>query len=263
MIRTCGALLACFFACFFMLIQPVHALEDAEQEILAEQAIRILGGNGNVIARWSQPVRLGLVGFPDQKTIGIAEGILDDIGQITGLPTSVSSWRPATADDYLHELRNSSPYVLAKCATTKTADCPNFVAVLTTPEQMRDIAQAIPLRDVYQQSLDGTQTPKCFFAPFQRAYVDIVQAVVFVNNSLSEAMTRTCLNEEIYQSFGMFSDVTGSQYFSFDNREEPKSITCYDKLLLQAIYSRQFRPGAPAFRVVQQFVRQAVAGRCQ
>lgn len=258
MIQLCSAL----FACFLLLVHPALAMDAAEQKILAEQAIRILGGNGNVIARWNRPVRLGLVGFTDEQSDRFARSTLNEIGQITGLNTAVSSWRHDKSNDYLVELNASPAYALAHCATGVT-DCANLVVIMTSPEQMQRIARAIPLREIYQESLKGETTPKCFFAPFQRAYVDIVQAVVFISAGQSSEMTQTCLNEEIYQSFGMFSDVTGSRYFSFDNREEPKSITCYDKLLLQSIYSKQFQAGAPAFRVVLEFMKQAQSGHCQ
>ena len=40
-------------------------------------------------------------------------------------------------------------------------------------------------------------------------------AVVYVRSDLDPSMLETCLQEEIYQSFGLFGDYTGSTLFSF------------------------------------------------
>ena len=85
--------------------------------------------------------------------------------------------------------------------------------------------------------------------------MNIRQGFVYVRSDLGEAMTRTCLQEELYQTFGLFNDASGSNWFSFNNRVEPKSITAMDKLLLQTLYSPEFRPGAPAYVVVRQFLK--------
>ena len=84
--------------------------------------------------------------------------------------------------------------------------------------------------------------------------MEIRQALVFVRNDLSQDMVRTCLQEEIYQSFGMFNDFTGSRYYSFNNRIEPKVITRYDRALLETIYDSGFRQGAPVFMVVKKLM---------
>ena len=77
---------------------------------------------------------------------------------------------------------------------------------------------------------------------------------MFVSSDLAEPMLRTCLQEEIYQSFGLFNDFSGSNYFSFNNIVAPKSITHYDRTLLTSIYDPAFQPGTPVFRVTARFM---------
>ena len=132
--------------------------------------------------------------------------------------------------------------------------CGNFFVIFADVVEMEAITRAIPLRPVYQKAFSNPQGVKCFFSPFQTGYMEIRQALVFVNKDLPREMVRTCLQEEIYQSFGMFNDYTGSAYYSFNNKIEPKVITRYDRALLETIYDSSFKQGAPVFAVVRKLM---------
>lgn len=226
------------------------ALTTFQKGQIWDQAIHILGGNANVTSRWVGPVRFSVVvgdGTERQKfATDVALDVVEEITTLTSLPLSVVRPEYAVMSEYVQALKQSELYQLLPCKATK--QCANLVVVLADIPTMREIANAIPLRKVFQQALENSSDVVCFFAPFQRASV-IKQALVFVREDLPGSMIRTCLQEEIYQSFGLFNDYTDSEYFSFNNRVEEKNITRYDQALLQSMY--EFEPGAPAFAVVK------------
>ncbi|OED36375.1 hypothetical protein AB833_27535 [Chromatiales bacterium (ex Bugula neritina AB1)] len=216
-----------------------------DQGRLRDQAIHILGGNANVISRWIDEVRYVLVGHP--RHIPVVNKTLVEISTLTQVP--VRSVDLHSADLISNEIVFRQAGVNLLCE--KNTGCANFVVVVADIAQMKEIASAAQLRRVYRRALDE-ENVLCFFAPFQSASI-IRQALVFVRSDQSEAMLNTCLREEIYQSFGLFNDYTDSEFFSFNNSVEPKSITQYDRHLLRAVY--KFKAGTPAFSVVQRFMR--------
>lgn len=227
----------------------VTALTTAQKGEIWEQAIHILGGNANVISRWTDAVRFTLLEDSEHRHTTHASEVIREIADHTALPMSILQPQYDSVASYISTLAQLSPYQLQTCE--QQSECANFLVIITTIENMQKIAQAIPLRDVYQKALLSDQSAVCFFAPFQGASV-IRQAVVFVRSDLSQDMIETCLQEEIYQSFGLFNDYTDSVYFSFNNRVEPKEITHYDRALLEAVY--EFPPGAPAFLIAKRLI---------
>ena len=178
-----------------------------------------------------------------------------DLAGVTGLQGRVLDTPAVTPSNYIEYLQGTKPYDLSICEAggDAQAECANLVVVITDIQTMRELATAIPLRQVYQRSV-AASSPYCFFAPFVNGGMTIRQSFVFVRDDLDDAMKRTCLQEEIYQSFGLFNDVSGSTWFSFNNKVEPKSITAMDKLLLKTVYSKDFGPGMPAYVVVRKFL---------
>lgn len=209
----------------------------------------------------------------------VAGNVIAEVAQLTGLLIGKASDSYANAEDYLQSIRRAGRFSLSDCTDQSarvqeskdlTANnqaardpsavaagrpaCGNFFVVIADVAEMEAIAKAIPLRPVYQKAFANPDAIKCFFSPFQTGYMEIKQALVFVRRDLSRAMVRTCLQEEIYQSFGMFNDFTGSRYYSFNNKIAPKVITRYDRALLQTIYEPGFRHGAPVFVVVKKLM---------
>ncbi len=227
----------------------VASLTEAQKGEIWDQAIHILGGNANVISRWSGPVRFALIESSQNESTSHATAVVSEIAELTLLPLTLMSSGHGSVGSYLAALEGSKPYQLLPCEQLNA--CANFVVVVASVESMQKIASAIPLRDVYQKALASDAETVCFFSPFQAASV-IRQALVFVRDDLPADMINTCLQEEIYQSFGLFSDYTDSKYFSFNNQVQPKSITLYDRALLQAAY--QFPPGTPAFLVAKRLM---------
>lgn len=237
-----------------------QSIDRSEHAQVFDEAIHILGGNVNVISKWTGPIRLAIVGDIKTAEKGIdvsaadyARDVIADVATLTGLTVSPSSDRYSNVDSYLDSVRRSERFTLSDCDAV--SECANFFVVFANVAQMKSIAEAIPLRPVYQRALANPDAVKCFFSPFQTGYMEIRQALVFVREDLTPNLVQTCVQEEIYQSFGMFNDFTGSRYFSFNNLIAPKAITQYDRALLQTIYDPRFQHGAPAFAVVKQLMQ--------
>jgi len=246
-------------------------LEKSEHRQVFDEAVHILGGNVNVISQWIGPVRLAVIGnVAGEQSIGgdntaaiddkrgsaadYAHSVIGEIAVLTGLILDTATDSYMNAETYLAAINRSRKFTLSDCLNDQDSRCANFFVVFAELEEMEAIARAIPMRPVYQKAFANPDAIRCFFSPFQTGYLEIRQALVFVRNDLTREMIFTCLQEEIYQSFGMFNDYTNSKYYSFNNRIEPKAITRYDRALLATIYDPEFGPGAPVFAVVKRLM---------
>jgi len=230
-------------------------LSKPEQRQLYDQAVHILGGNANVISRWVEPVRLSVVNAPNVQSDSYAQTITSEIALQTGLDWSLIEHDVRDADAYHARLNESDDLDLSLCDSYSVGKCANLVVLFASVADIRRIATALPLREVYQRSLEESDAVMCFFAPFLTPSQEIRKAFVYVNRDLPQAMLNTCLQEEIYQSFGLFNDFTDSKFFSFNNREEPKSITKFDRALLASVYDSSLKPGAPVFAVMERLMK--------
>lgn len=231
----------------------IPPLTSTEQADVFDQAIHILGGNVNVQAKWVKNIRFTIIGQTSVAAREYVSTTLQDIASHTGLAVENAANTYATASEFVTAIEQSPKGQWTPC-TDENALCANLLVIVTDVDTMRAVAQAIPLRPVYQRSLADDGGASCFFSPFINRRMEIVQALVFVSSELPAPMLRTCLQEEIYQSFGMFNDFSESNYFSFNNIVAPKSITHYDRTLLSSIYDPAVQPGTPVFRVTARFM---------
>lgn len=228
------------------------AISEEEQKQIYDEAVHILGGNGNVISRWRGDIRYLVVGskhFRQQAVKSLQETVVEtgiQIGELP-IPLSTNSDLLSLYDQHICKLKDFSP---------ATDSCANFVIIQSDRDEMLALAKRIPLRKVYQQSLIAEQPVYCFFAPFVSARQSIELAFIYIDSELDAAMLDTCLSEEIFQSFGLFNDFSGAHYFSFNNIVEPKQITQFDRLLLRTLYNSDFAPGTPVFTVMQRFMNE-------
>lgn len=228
----------------------ISLLTAKQKTTIRDQAFHILGGNVNVTSRWTKPIRFAVVSQTgDVGNSELARQVIDEVAGITSLPVIFVESEYPSISSYVKALRQSNSYQLLPCSVP--ADCANFVVVIADVATMTEVAKAVPLRDVYLKTLAAEREVVCFFSPFQKASV-IHQAMVFVRSDLSQEMISTCLYEEVFQSFGLFNDYTDSEYFSFNNRVVEKSITDYDRRLLEVVY--RYPVGSPAFVVVGKFM---------
>ncbi len=234
----------------WLLALPCLAL-GAEEGNLYQQAVHILGGNGNVVSRWDEPIRFAVIGGSETP----AREIVAEAAAIAGLELHYPANDLDTVPAYLSALESTPPFALAEpCDGSDGKPCFNFVVLLASHEQMRALVSTIPLAPEYGHTLSNDPALHCFFAPFRNGRRQIRQVVIYVRDDLGPAMTRTCLQEEIYQAFGLFGDYTGSTLFSFNNVVAPKAITRYDRELLAALYDERVKPGYPVHMVATIFV---------
>ncbi|MBX2824412.1 MAG: DUF2927 domain-containing protein [Gammaproteobacteria bacterium] len=252
--RLLAGLLGVKFLLLCTATLPVTAgteLTKEEQRQILDEAVHILGGNANVITRWNSAVRFAQIGG-DEREDRAAVRIVQDATASAGLDLEVFVTE-LNGGLYLEQVRQSPKLDLSVCPPEEV-QCANFIVVHTDAEIMRALAAEIPLRPLYHDALQRSRSIPCFFAPHKITASEIFQVLIYVREDLSPELTDTCLQEEIWQSFGLFGDVTGSRYFSFDNRVAPKSLTSYDQALLEALYHPSLGPGAPVFRVLRQFM---------
>lgn len=229
-------------------------LSKSDEGLLYDQAIHILGGNANVISKWQEDIRYAIIGGRSEESAAMARNTLNEVAVLTGLPLTQIDHKLLLAGDYLAAIEQSPPFQLAACDHDDAQLCANFIVLFADTKTMQTLASAIPLRPVYQRSISSDNTINCFFAPFVTRSLQIAQAFVYVRDDLSQGMLRTCLQEEIYQSFGMFNDYSGSRFFSFNNIVKPKSITQYDRSLLSTIYDPSIMPGDPVWKVMDKLM---------
>lgn len=222
---------------------------------LYQDALHILGGNANVVSKWQGEIRLAVISDNDSADfVEKASAIVSEAAEIAGLPLS-PALQSLPGADYLTQLQNTPSYWLGSpCVDNDRESCVNFAVIITNPTRMLALAEAIPLRPLYQEALRQSPDLECFFAPYHKGALRIVQTVVYVRNDLPKDLLTTCLQEEIYQSFGLYNDASGSTLFSFNNVVAAKQITQYDKALLKALYDERVKPGYPAAMVVEIFL---------
>lgn len=237
--------------------QSDSGLTELQQKQVVDDAVQILGGNANVTVRWDNTIVFALVGGSEQAQVISQETILE-VGDITNIPVELLQHDVTDAAQYLEHVTSTPEFRLDVCQTGENEICSNFVVVFAENQAMYELAEALPLRDFYARALKNAVDRKdpipCFFSPFLIRDAEILQALVYVNSELQNDLLSTCIREEIYQSFGLFADVTDSRFFSFDNRVEPKEITFYDRALLKAVYDSSVGPGSPVFTVLKVFM---------
>jgi len=225
-------------------------LSDAQRVQVYDEAVHILGGNANVISRWSGDINYHIIGSTEFQEATIKT--LSDVAATTKLKALRVESDASSTTDFIEQQKTH------QCGTSSDNNsnnrCANFVVVQSSRENMVALAAAIPLRKVYQRALASEDPIRCFFAPLVSSRQIIEQAYVYVSDDLPQDMIQTCLNEEIYQSLGLFNDFSGANYFSFNNVVEPKEITDYDRKLLATLYDPKFKPGTPVFRVMKRYM---------
>jgi len=256
--RVSSALLVLVGLCLFPWVSVVSAAST--QNKLQNESVHVLGRARTPVARWYENVNVALVGSFSESEKRKIDSILDEISLLSGIDYTVINHNIVDASDYVNVLEDSGDYQLSLCDSNDKDLCANFVVVQTDRAVMGRIAKAFPLRPVFLKATESPDDTLCFFSPGIRRYTEIVSSLVYVDSGLDEAMRQTCLQEEIYQSFGLFGDYSDSRYFSFNNVVKPKAITAYDKRLLSSLYDQDFPPGTFAAPVAQQLAEYCEAG---
>lgn len=238
--------------CFLMLLSVLHSSLLAESatenttvfsqqlnQAITQDAIRIMGGMQNLAVKRTAPVRYRLL------TMNIIHA--DTLHQVMKMISESTQLDIRPANRIMQPTDDINTAVNGFFSPKS-----NLAVVITTQKNMLDIARKLSLRPVYIKALKA-DAATCFFAPSVDWRRIIQNALIYIRDDLSVDMINTCLHEEIIQSFGIFNDAESSDYFSFDNRVVPKTITRYDRLLLSTLYHPDIAPGTPVFQVIEKF----------
>lgn len=256
-IHYCVLLWVC--TCFFADVQ--NANDGQQNNQLLTESLHILGGVRNRVPRWTDPVRIGVVGVTDVKTLQKIRALANQISLFTGLNYRFLQHGFADANQYQIALSNSPSYDLALCNGYQTdLECANFVIIIATQSTMHQISKTLPMRRIFQKATAGEEDVACFFSPGVSANFEINRSVVFINSNLNQSMRHTCLQEEMVQSFGLFNDYSNSRYFSFNNVVSAKGLTAYDKMLLSSLYDRAHPIGSMAGTIANSLVEYCQTG---
>lgn len=221
---------------------------------LGIESIHILGGFRNPVIRWNSVINLAIVGDTDPTTMAQITSVFNEISLLSGIRYTRVGHAYTEPERYLKAIGDSPDHDLTLCDTTKSTQCANFVVLVISQELMHKVAVSLPLRPVFQQASARKDNIYCFFSPNVASNLEIKQSIVWVRSNLEEPLLNTCLQEEIYQSFGLFNDFSDSHYFSFNNIVAPKKITPFDKQLLTSLYDAAFRSGTSTEAVAQQLI---------
>lgn len=244
--------------CFLVWTSRVDAQVETDVSVdesrLMAESLHILGGVRNRVPRWNDSIRLAIVGVSDAGTTEYIKSLVSLISLYTGLDYKVLRHSYADARQYLVAVTQSPRYDLALCNGYQTLECANFIIIVSSQSTMHQIARSLPMRSVYQTATAGHEQVACFFSPGVSANFEIKRSVVFVNSELDRQMLRTCLQEEVFQSFGLFNDYSDSKYFSFNNIIDVKYLTRFDKILLTSLYDKSNPTGSMARALAQEVV---------
>lgn len=194
-------------------------------------------------------VALGMIGGGLDSIIGQTHLIASQLDGLCRVVAGAMSIDPdiaaksARAAFIAEERSYASGLDPAACEPDGARRCARFVVLVTGRRAMAAVAETLRLRRVHRRAIGAGGTPHCFFMPSVGAGPRISRALVFVDKTLALPMLNTCLHEEIYQSFGLFGDYSGSRHFSFDDVVAPKHLTRFDRALLATLY-REESPSA-------------------
>lgn len=253
-IQSAFVALLCLAAFMPATVESGQGMSERESNQLMAEAVHILGGFRNRVPRWTDPLRVAIVGEVDTETTQTIRSLLGQVSTLTGLDYKVLRHLYRRADQYLVAVSNLPRYELAVCNGFKHLECANFLVFVTSQSTMHQITRSIPMRRVFQKATAGRDEVACFFSPGISADFVIRRTIVFVNDALDRGMLKTCLQEEIVQSFGLFNDYTGSRYFSFNNVVDEKQLTRFDRTLLTSLYDKALPTGAMATAVAKEVV---------
>ncbi len=102
----------------------------------------------------------------------------------------------------------------------------------------------------------------CFFLSYHNPKGQIVRGLIGVNSELPRVKVEHCLLEEMAHSLGLPNDSRLLSPSIFNDREDQKSLTMIDKVLLRTLYDSRIKAGTArpqALRVAARVVKSLMA----
>lgn len=216
--------------------------------------------------RWERPIRYAVMSREPSEVAERAPRVLEEFAAIAGVPVEASeilSWDdPGVIPDNILTTEDGFRGHIQRVRGKDTDDDPHFVAVWGRGDDLvRAEATLIMLvddretlvaqlaggdrytearrQDLAQRRLD------CLFFLHENRRSHIVLGLVLLNTSLDPTTERACINEELFQVFGLLNDVNESPLTMLDQGGYSLSSTPtrYDRLLLRLLYHPRMETG--------------------
>lgn len=276
-IGWCGAVI---FGAVTAVDRARAGTEDSEpsNEILAQLFADLATGREFERAartlRWERPIRYAVMSRVPSDMAERAPRVLQEFAAIAGVPVEASAilpWDdPSVIPQNILTTDDGFRGHIQRVRGEDVDDDPHFVAIWGRGEDLvRAEATLIILvddRETLAAQLAGgdrhTEARRqdltagrldCLFFLHENRRFHIVLGLVLLNTSLDPMKERVCINEELFQVFGLLNDVNESPLTMLDQGgySESSAPTQYDRLLLRLLYHPRMETGLDHFRARQ------------
>lgn len=268
-IGWCGALI---FGAFAAVDRTCAGTEDVEpsNETLAQLFADLATGReferaGRTL-RWERPIRYAVMSREPNDVAERAARVLEEFAAIAGVPVEASEILPWDDPSVIPEntLTTEDGFRghIQRVRGKDVDDDPHFVAIWGRGDDLvRAEATLIMLVDdretLAAQLAGGDQHTEarrqdlakrrldCLFFLHENRRSHIVLGLVLLNTSLDPTTERACINEELFQVFGLLNDVSESPLTMLDQGaySETSTPTRYDRMLLRLLYHPRMETG--------------------
>ena len=132
------------------IVRAEQGMSDHDSNQLMTEALHILGGYRNRVPRWTDTVRVAVIGVDDKETTRSIRSLLGELSILTGLNYRILRHSYTQAEQYLVAVSNSPRYDLAVCNGYTELECANFIVIIASQPTMHQIALSIPMRNIFQ-----------------------------------------------------------------------------------------------------------------
>ena len=273
-IGWCGAVILGVFASVEHTCAGTEEVEPSN-EVLARLFADLATGReferaGRTL-RWERPIRYAVMSREPSDMAERAPQVLEEFAAIAGVPVEASeilSWNdPSVIPEGNFTTGDGFRGHIQRVRGEDSDDDPHFVATWGSGDDLvRAEATLIVLvddRETLVAQLAGgdrhTEARRrdladgrldCLFFLHENRRFHIVLGLVLLNTRLDSRKQTACVNEELFQVFGLLNDVSESPLTMLDQDSyaETSAPTRYDRLMLRLLYHPRMEPGLDHYR---------------
>ena len=216
--------------------------------------------------RWERPIRYAVMSREPSDVAERAPRVLGEFAAIAGVPVEASEILPwddpsvipentfATEDGFRGHIQrvrgkdvDDDPHFVATWGRGDDLVRADATLIMLVDDRETLVAQLAGgdrhtearRQDLAQRRLD------CLFFLHENRRSHIVLGLVLLNTSLDPLKERACINEELFQIFGLLNDVSESPLTMLDQGgySETSTPTEYDRMLLRLLYHPRMETG--------------------
>ena len=243
---------------------------EPSDEVLAHLFADLATGReferGGRTLRWERPIRYAVMSREPSVMAERAPRVLEEFAAIAGVPVQEAEILPASDPSRIPEnvftTEDGFRGHIRKVPGDDVDDDPHFFAIWGRGEELVETeATLLMLIDdretLVAQLVGGDRQAEarrqdlargrldCLFFLHDNRKFHIVLGLVLLNTSLDPMKQRACINEEMFQVFGLVNDVDESHLTMLDQGGYSKTPvpTRYDRLLLRLLYHPRMESG--------------------